>query len=418
MRAKPLVAAACWALGQVAFGQDADLQALELADRTSTAAQTASPWRGFVEASASTSCGSDGSCQGVNERLSLNLAFSKLIVPGLRAVFESRLDLNSRPQFLYPKQTNTLKEAYLAWQPSGRWMLDVGRINLRYGAGLGYNPTDFFRAHALRTVVSVDPASSRANRLGTVAVRGQSLWDGGSVTALVAPKLAERPSDGIFSADLGSTNDRNRWLIATSQRLAPGFSPQWLYYQEEGADPQFGLNATWAIDDRVVAFFEWKGGRGTPPQDTLFGSPAPVAFRSQSTAGLTISAGRRATLTLEYQYNGTAADRQQWQALAQTSPWTLRQYLVDARDRQDLPNRHSAFAHVRWVDMLGQDFDVSALTRVNLDDRSTQLWVEAVHHLKSVDIALQWQTNRGRADSEFGITPPHRAWQALVRYHF
>ena len=47
----------------------------------------------------------------------------------------------------------------------------TGRINVRNGAALGYNPTDFFRSGALRSVVSIDPNSLRENRLGTVMLR-------------------------------------------------------------------------------------------------------------------------------------------------------------------------------------------------------------------------------------------------------
>jgi hypothetical protein len=39
---------------------------------------------------------------------------------------------------------NSLREAYLSWQPEGgNMVMEFGRINLRYGPGYGYNPTDF-----------------------------------------------------------------------------------------------------------------------------------------------------------------------------------------------------------------------------------------------------------------------------------
>ena len=62
---------------------------------------------------------------------------------------------------------NSLREAYLSWQPaSGASILEAGRINLRYGPGYGYYPTDFFRDGSLRTSTTADPlALLAAHRL-------------------------------------------------------------------------------------------------------------------------------------------------------------------------------------------------------------------------------------------------------------
>jgi hypothetical protein len=395
-----------------------DLSALDIADQASQEATPASPWRGYWEASIATSCGRDGRCNGVNERLSVNLGYDKLIAPELRFVFENRLDVNARAQLTFPKRTHTLKEAYFGWQPNDRWMLDAGRINQRHGMGQGYNPTDFFRAHALRTVVSVDPASTKANRLGTVGLRGQTVWDSGSVTALFSPKLASHPSDATFNADLGSTNNRNRWLVALSQHVGSGFSPQWLYYQEEGAAPQFGLNMSWAPHEAVVAFMEWKGGRGQSQLDDFRGLPGKRAFHSQSTTGLTFTTRQNLTVTIEYEHNGAAPDGSQWQALSRANPLAARQYLLWAKDLQELPTQRAVFALARWQNAMFRNLDLSALTRLNLDDHSRMAWLEALYHIGAADVALQWQTNRGNESSEFGITPPGQAWQLLMRYHF
>ena len=52
-------------------------------------------------------------------------------------------------------------------------LIDLGRINVRNGVALGYNPTDYFRAGAVRAAVSVSPASLKENRQGSVMLRGQ-----------------------------------------------------------------------------------------------------------------------------------------------------------------------------------------------------------------------------------------------------
>ena len=59
-------------------------------------------------------------------------------------------------------------------------------------------------------------------------LRGQTVWSGGSLTALASPHLADQPSDAAFSLDLGATNRQDRWLLALSHQLSESISPQWL----------------------------------------------------------------------------------------------------------------------------------------------------------------------------------------------
>jgi hypothetical protein len=89
------------------------------------------------------------------------------------------------------QEIGTLKEAYVSWQPHSSLLLDAGRINGRQGVAFGYNPTDFFRSDAIRSVVSIDPNSLRDNRLGTVMLRGQQLWDSGALSVVYAPRLTD-----------------------------------------------------------------------------------------------------------------------------------------------------------------------------------------------------------------------------------
>lgn len=148
-------------------------------------------------------------------RLSLDVRDDVTLAAGWRAVVADRLDVN---WFDGTQQINTLKQAYVSWQPLPDLLVDAGRVNARQGVALGYNPTDFFRADALRTVDSLDPDILRDERLGTVMLRGEKLWDSGALTALFALRLADAPSNGPFSADFGATNNQNRWLLTLSQR--------------------------------------------------------------------------------------------------------------------------------------------------------------------------------------------------------
>jgi hypothetical protein len=399
---------------------DDDLRALDIANQASaeTPASRPSPWRGFVEAAAATSCGPDARCGGVNKRLSINVGYDGAVAPGLRAVFESRLDLNSRAQLGFEKRTHTLKEAYLAWTADPQWTVEGGRINVRHGVATGYNPTDFFRARSLRTMVSVDPAATKANRLGTVVLRSQRVWDTGAASVLFAPKLKEHRSDAPFSADLGATNDRHRWLFTWTQNVGAGFAPQWLYYQEESGAPQFGLNLSWAPHDAVVSYLEWRGGRAPDQLDAFSGVDRGASFRSQATVGATLNPAPDLTLIAEYQYNGAAPDSRRWHDAAHANPRAMRAYLAWSRDLQELPTRRALFAMARWKNAVVRNVDISALARLNLDDDSRMGWLELLYRWGSTDLGLQWQANHGGRHSEFGVVPPDEAWQVLLRHHF
>jgi len=405
-------------LQRPALAQEDGLASLAIADQAQASAGAPSAWRGFIEGAAGISCDRTGSCGGVNERLSLNIGLDKALAPGFRLVVEDRLDLNSSAQLLFPKNTNSLKEAYLDWRAADSLMLTAGRINMRYGVAQGYSPNDVFRAHSLRTIVSTDPVANRANRLGTVALRNQAIWDSGGLSTAFVPKITSERSTAVFSPDFGATNAHDAWLVAVSQRLAPGVVPQWLYYQQAGSDPQLGMNLSLALSDSIVAFGEWKGGRGPSLLAQFLGANGAASMQNQATAGLTISAAKDVTMTLEYQYNSAGLTRRQWQELGQLAPDARAKYLAMVRDLQDNPTPHAAFALLRWENFMVRKLDLSALAQVNLDDRSWMWWLELLYRAGPVDAALQLQANIGGAESTFGMTPPRRGWQLLLRYHY
>ncbi len=65
---------------------------------------------------------------------------------------------------------NDFREGYLSWEALDRTYLDAGRINLKSGVAVGFNPTDFFKTRAVVEPLSVDPTVLREDRLGTVMV--------------------------------------------------------------------------------------------------------------------------------------------------------------------------------------------------------------------------------------------------------
>src|SRR4029077_5400772 len=114
--------------------------------------------------------------------------------PALRVTYSGRLNLRLEEGLGFPNRenlTHDLREAYLSWEPLDRLYFDAGRINLKSGVALGFNPTDFFKTRAVVEPLSLDPTVLRENRLGTVMARAQHIWERGSLTAAFAPALSE-----------------------------------------------------------------------------------------------------------------------------------------------------------------------------------------------------------------------------------
>jgi hypothetical protein len=250
-----LVAAPAWA-------NDAD--ALLLADQAPTKVERASEWQVFIESALGEATQRNSGATMRTPRLSLDIKLDTSLSRSWRFQFADRLDMNWQDEPQRQHSVNTLKETYMSWQPEESWIVDLGRINVRNGVATGYNPTDFFRDGAVRSVVSVDPASLKRNRLGGVMLRGQTLWTDGSLTALYSPKLAQAANDRAFSPDFGATNNRNRWLLTISQQLSDRINPQWLIYGQDHMPPQLGFNLTTLVSDATVTYVEWSGGRQHP----------------------------------------------------------------------------------------------------------------------------------------------------------
>jgi hypothetical protein len=289
---------------------------------------------------------------------------------------------------------------------------------VRNGVALGYNPTDYFRAGALRSIVSLDPASLRENRLGSAMLRGQTLWTTGSLTALYSPGLASQPSDSTFNPDLGATNRRARWQLAASQKLSDALNPQWLLSGGAGQSAQLGLNLTALPNDATVVYLEWSGGRAPSLAAQALAGRDDAVFRSRMSTGLTYTTPNNISLTAEYQYNGAGLDQAGWNALRRGPPSAYGLYRGFVANLQDPSTRDQVFLYAVWQDALVKRLDFTAMVRYDAIDHSRLQWLEARYHWSRVDVAVQAQLNTGRQGSDYGALPERRLWQALIRYFF
>ncbi|MGV2293250.1 hypothetical protein AAHK20_31395 [Trinickia sp. YCB016] len=412
--------------GDTAGGADlpqlaaSDEGALQLADTANATASARSNWRRSFEFAVGnyTAASQTGSVLlNDNLRVSSSLAYDGAFAPGWRAVFSNQFDAGWRGGTDQYNAVDTLKQAYLSWRPTTSTILDAGRINLREGVASGFNPTDYFKSGALRAVTSIDPESLRENRLGSVMLRGQAIWDGGSVTALVSPPLASSPSNATFNPDFGATNQKWRYMLSGTQRLFGGFAPQWLVYGGAGISPQFGVDATTLLDNATVGFLEYSGGRSSTLADEQGNQAGPESFHSKLATGLTRTFPNKVSVTLEYDYDGASANRATWDALAANRE-RFGQYLDAVGTQQELPTRHSLFTYVTWQDAFVVHLDLTALARYDLVEHSYYTWLEARYHWTRVDLAVQWQTNHGWARSPYGDAAQKQVLQGVLTFFY
>lgn len=294
---------------------------------------------------------------------------------------------------------NDLRELYLTWS-SPEHMLDLGRINIRGGVASGFNPTDYFRARSVVERVSQDPSVLRENRLGTVALRSQSVFPSGAIAMVLAPKLQNAPpvdlvGESGLRPQTGRTNASNRLLIRGNYKLAPDFDPEVSLFVEHGR-AQLGLSLTRAITERITASLEWSGGRrqalaarayraGVAEQrfPENFRPAIPYStderFRHDLSLGLTMPASANVDATIEYNYHQggfSSHDWERWFSAGRntTNPAILGQlnYLrAYAVDQQEPMSRHNLFTRIEWRNSLARNVTLTQLNILNLKDRSS-----------------------------------------------
>lgn len=400
-----------------AFGEDEVLDALALADRSPEPVERRGDLRFFVEAALAQAEYGSGAGRRSGQRLSADVFYETRFAREFRFTFSDRLDRRWQDGTDQQDTINTLREMFVTWQLGEQGMVDAGRVNVRHGVAKGFNPTDYFRDGALRSVVSPDPNGLRENRQGSVIVRGQTLWSGGSLSVLYSPKLGERPHAGSFDPDFGATNHRGRWLLAASQRIGDDFTPQFLLHGGDGFKPQLGINATTLIGDATVAYVEWSGGRSPSLLSQAVGGPDDTAFRSRLATGFTYTTPSKLSLTLEYLYSGAGMDASAWKALPR-DPVRYSAHREFAVAQQDMVTKRAWFAYATVQDLLFHHLDLTAMLRFNAADDSRMAWVELRRHYRRTEIALRCQANVGGPGSEFGALPQRQSLQLLATWFY
>jgi hypothetical protein len=372
---------------------------------------------------------------------------------GVRLTLSDRFNLRFENDISFPSQSNVineLRELYVSAEPAARSYLDVGRVNLKSGIALGYNPTDYFKTRAVVEPLSLDPTVLRENRLGTVMVRAQQIWERGSLTAAFAPALTapvpiytnlDLPS---FNPMLGLTNGETRLLLKGSVDVASNFSPEFVLFRG-GSETHIGFNIAENVSPRIVTYLEWSGGRqgnlvtealrfgretGTLPANapSVLPENPHESFMNQLAVGASYTTQTRLTLNLEFHFNQagfTASDWNRWFAVGEaghntpTIPaelWYIREY---ALDQQQPVTRHSLFLRADWVDAFVPRLELVGFIDTDLHDGSSLVQVSADYYLSDrwTIGALVLGTVGGRR-SDFGSLPQAASLLLSVKRYF
>jgi hypothetical protein len=417
------VAALCTALclalparaADKADGPPDDLDALKLADDAPAVPATQTrPWRVFVEGAAGR-----GKLRATDEdfgiyRGSVDLRFDVPLSKELRGIFSDRLDLIDSDGVPPGENVNTLREAYLSWARTEHQIIDLGRVNVRNGAAVGFNPTDWFKENALRAVTDPDPAVLRENRQGTVVLQLQQLWDQASLTATFSPRLARSADSATFGLNAGATNPNNRWLLAGSYRFSDKFNPQLLVYGGVDTPAQLGFNLSSLIGDAVVVYGEFAAGNGPSLVAQALSLPENDSGQQRASLGLTYTTPFNFSLSAEAEYNSAAPTDDQWYALPLGAQ---QQVLSTAQALQDLPTRRQLFFYASWKDLMWPRFDASGFLRQDLETSSRVFWLEGRYRWQQAEVALQWQKFSGSTGSVYWAVPEQQTVQLVFRFY-
>jgi hypothetical protein len=454
-----LVAALAWTATVPARADDVDLIPQIVREAPAAPAPPARAARIFLEDALTTWSPRDpavpvpgGTGVDARNRTSVDLRGRWRLDERLELTVSDRASAIEQNDFTFPSSRtwrNDWREGYLTWEPRPRAYLEAGRINLRNGVALGFNPTDFFKTRSLVDQSSQDPSALRENRLGSFMLRGQRIWDGGSASLAWAPKLYSPtpvetglPAAGL-RAGLDRTNGASR-VLASASFEAWDLAPQLLVYGESGVT-RLGLNLSRSVGKSVVLYGEWAGGRypnlitralaygretGTLPANAPPVLPTETgdAFQNDLALGLSWTGSAKLTINAEYLYHQAGMTREDWRRWFETGKsnvfslpvtgalWYIRAY---AADQQEPATREQLFLRAAWSDAFVPHLALSAFALVNVYDRSSLVQLGA-----SYDLSDRWTfgaylgANLGRADSERGSLPQAHNAVLQALYYF
>src|SRR5262249_53914334 len=102
------------------------------------------------------------------ERLFFDARRQWTIGDGVALAGRVRFNFRAASDIRFPSHENVrndFREGYASWEAMPRTYLDAGRINVKSGVAVGFNPTDFFKTRAVVEPLTADPSVLREDRL-------------------------------------------------------------------------------------------------------------------------------------------------------------------------------------------------------------------------------------------------------------
>lgn len=329
-----------------------------------------------------------------------------------------------------------LREAAVQWRANDRDVVEAGRINVRNGAAVGYNPTDYFKSRSAVDYSTRDPEVQRNNRLGTVMLAAQRIDAQSALMVAVAPKLTspegiafDPPTQRLRLAD---TNGERRVLLKAALDAPSLGSPEVLAFRDTQGW-HVGTNLTRGYGQQTTMFFEYSGGQGyslmqqalrsgvaigdLPPQALAMGQARPgKSWQNDAAIGATWTGSSGLSLSAQLNYHQAGFDSAEWQrwlATGSSGPagaalaWYVRSY---ANAMQEPLSQRSVFLRAQWDQVGFRDLYFSAFINRSLDDQSW-LFQMALEYRLSPAARLRGTlvTTGGGADSLYGSDPVRRA---------
>jgi|GEM_PF-275950 len=401
------------------------------------------------------------SSTGWNNRISLDMRAEIRLLPEVSFIFADRLNhfLNQGEDPAEDDLLNDLKECYLTWNIHASHYLDLGRINVKNGVAVGFNPTDYFKKDAVRSRISEDPGVLRENRLGVFMARAQGIWEKGALTLILAPEVSPKANrwwtdEEIIGLGLDRTNRTTRFLSKLTLNVLEDFNPEMLYLYDDGLS-SWGLNITKGVGDNIVTYAEWSGSLRRDIASRAFldgqrdGAIPPSAprvlsgtderhFRNQLAVGFSYTEKVNRTTNFEYHFNEAGFSQRNWDdwlhagAAAKSllnNPrtealgrgmlgqlWLVREAFQDAGEPIA---RHSLFIRSSWQDALVKSLDLTGILNISLRDGSFLAQPMAEYHLSSSwTLSLTMDFFIGSDRTDFGTLSRWGDIRAGVAFYF
>lgn len=313
----------------------------------------------------------------------------------------------------------SLREAYLTGMFDG-WYLDVGRLNIRDGVALGFNPTDVFRNGALLARRTEDPARLRESRLGVVAIQFRSATKYGGFASVFAPAMSLSNSPSWYDPRLGAVNDGQGQVYVkyTPPRWKDVYTNMVLHRSKNGSHIG-GFNLSTNLGQQVIAYVEHAWTKQHSYPNLVSDAVTSMRSYSQSAIGASYSTESRQTFTLEFQRNGAGLGLDEWKGEWQNSDdANLGRSFAEAGKRQDPLGSRSVMLLLQWDQFAMRDADLTCLARANLIDKSRLSWCEWRYKLPRSEWSISASTLSGKARSEFGAANAPWSIGAKLRLFF